>query len=109
MCKGMWYSRCCKYCHGIHTELHNCTCKEDGLSEEDLECAVHRTAGGVHPMQCSSCHMAATVIQRRWRQFCDNPSTRIGINRICDRMLQDGLDAHDVETFRQSRLNQLES
>ena len=109
MCRGMTTTFRCPHCDEIHSTISNCTCEEEGVSEEEMEWVVHRTAGGVHPMPCSSCHMAATVIQRHWRQFCDNPSTRIGINRICDTMLQDGLDPHDVETFRQLRLNQLEN
>ena len=109
MCRGMTTTFHCEHCGKFHSTISNCTCEQDGLSEEEMEWVVHRTAGGVHPMPCSSCHTAATVIQRHWRQFCDNPSTRIGINRICDTMLQDGLDPQEVETFRQLRLNQLEN
>ena len=125
MCRGMTTTFHCEHCGKFHSTISNCTCEEEGVPEEEMEWVVHRTAGGIHPMPCRYCH-AAIILQQRWRylrqrkikiantffqtwwdQHLEDPHYPIGINRVCDYMIQDGLDPLEVQTLRDNMYDKL--
>ena len=77
-----------------------------------MEWVVHRTAGGVHPMECSSCRervAAAIVLQRCYRLIRDIPSNVVGVHHICNTMVKSGLDPDDVEPYRRQKVAELKA
>ena len=121
MCRGMAFSYRCPHCNDCHGEVRNCTCPHD-MDPDDM---IHRTAGGVHSMACQFCkaamllqqrwrylrqrriNIANTFFQRWWDQHHEDPAYPIAINRVCDSMIQDGLDPLEVQTLRDNMYDEL--